>query len=100
GGIAGGGIRGKGVRRNPSAHEKTPCLAGVSLPARMTGLEPATSGVTGRCSNQLSYIPKYCQLGTCVESWFLRSSISSGLFADFWAHFSNASDTSQAHCIG
>src|SRR3954447_26328364 len=24
----------------------------------MTGLEPATSGVTGRCSNQLSYIPK------------------------------------------
>ena len=23
----------------------------------MTGLEPATSGVTGRCSNQLSYIP-------------------------------------------
>ena len=26
--------------------------------ARMTGLEPATSGVTGRCSNQLSYIPE------------------------------------------
>jgi hypothetical protein len=26
--------------------------------ARMTGLEPATSGVTGRCSNQLSYIPR------------------------------------------
>ncbi len=25
---------------------------------RMTGLEPATSGVTGRCSNQLSYIPR------------------------------------------
>ena len=24
----------------------------------MTGLEPATSGVTGRCSNQLSYIPR------------------------------------------
>ena len=28
------------------------------LEARMTGLEPATSGVTGRCSNQLSYIPR------------------------------------------
>ncbi len=26
--------------------------------ARVTGLEPAASGVTGRRSNQLSYIPK------------------------------------------
>jgi hypothetical protein len=33
----------------------------------MTGLEPATSGVTGRCSNQLSYIPKTYQLTTCVK---------------------------------
>ena len=30
----------------------------VDVRTRMTGLEPATSGVTGRCSNQLSYIPK------------------------------------------
>src|SRR3954462_10762198 len=28
----------------------------------MTGLEPATSGVTGRCSNQLSYIPNRVRL--------------------------------------
>ena len=29
--------------------------------ARTTGLEPATSGVTGRCSNQLSYNPFSCE---------------------------------------
>jgi hypothetical protein len=38
---------------------------GKDLKARMTGLEPATSGVTGRCSNQLSYIPKRYRLMTC-----------------------------------
>ena len=32
-------------------------LQDKNLETRMTGLEPATSGVTGRCSNQLSYIP-------------------------------------------
>ena len=26
----------------------------------LTGLEPATSAVTGRCSNQLNYNPKKC----------------------------------------
>jgi hypothetical protein len=34
----------------------------------MTGLEPATSGVTGRCSNQLSYIPKSCGISSYVDS--------------------------------
>ena len=33
----------------------------------MTGLEPATSGVTGRCSNQLSYIPRSCGVGSSVR---------------------------------
>ena len=32
--------------------------------AGTTGLEPATSGVTGRRSNQLSYVPAF---GTIVE---------------------------------
>ena len=41
----------------------TPSVRGK---ARMTGLEPATSGVTGRCSNQLSYIPNGL-VGTAIE---------------------------------
>ena len=38
-------------------NEKTPAMAGVfqAMVARLTGLEPATPGVTGRYSNQLSY---------------------------------------------
>ena len=39
------------------AQQKAPGGAGALAGTRMTGLEPATSGVTGRCSNQLSYIP-------------------------------------------
>ena len=32
--------------------------------AGLTGLEPATSGVTDRHSNQLSYNPRYCNFKT------------------------------------
>jgi hypothetical protein len=42
----------------PYAHEKRPRpLDGASKLAGATGLEPATSGVTGRRSNQLNYAP-------------------------------------------
>ena len=40
----------------------------------MMGLEPTTSGVTGRCSNQLSYIPKAYPATTCGESVCVRVS--------------------------
>ncbi len=40
---------GRGVTQPPP----TPQL----LPTGLTGLEPATSAVTGRCSNQLNYRP-------------------------------------------
>jgi hypothetical protein len=39
-------------------NEESPVLAGLVLGAGATGLEPATSGVTGRRSNQLSYAPR------------------------------------------
>ncbi len=40
----------------------------------MMGLEPTTSGVTGRCSNQLSYIPKLYLATTCGETECVRMS--------------------------
>jgi hypothetical protein len=42
------------------------CMAGT------TGLEPATSAVTGQRSNQLSYVPKFAgriQYGLCRDSY-------------------------------
>jgi hypothetical protein len=35
--------------------------------AGVTGLEPATSGVTGRRSNQLSYTPGFITLGNDLK---------------------------------
>jgi hypothetical protein len=47
---------------------KTPYL-GVLIFAQRTGLEPATSRVTGGCSNQLSYL---CNLLFCTNLAILR----------------------------
>lgn len=35
----------------------------------LTGLEPATSAVTGRCSNQLNYSPRWCVF-LCLRAIF------------------------------
>src|SRR5687768_16717370 len=52
----------RGTRRPKSRPEKRPGqrkkpLLAAALATGATGLEPATSGVTGRRSNQLSYAP-------------------------------------------
>ena len=39
-------------------NDESPATAGLARGAGATGLEPATSGVTGRRSNQLSYAPR------------------------------------------
>ena len=39
-------------------NEESPACAGLLVATGATGLEPATSGVTGRRSNQLSYAPR------------------------------------------
>lgn len=47
--------------KNPHLHTQVRVFVMLSLKgvAGMTGFEPATSGSTVRCSNQLSYIPKH-----------------------------------------
>ena len=42
--------------QNRCASQATPHSVRYKM-AGMTGLEPATSAVTGQCSNQLNYIP-------------------------------------------
>ena len=39
-------------------NDESPAIVGLVLGAGATGLEPATSGVTGRRSNRLSYAPE------------------------------------------
>src|SRR3954469_9678743 len=45
-------------RSNRPKNDESPAVAGLVRGAGATGLEPATSGVTGRRSNQLSYAPR------------------------------------------
>ena len=43
------------------------CMAGT------TGLEPATSAVTGQRSNQLSYVPRYAYAAICDAALVYQS---------------------------
>jgi hypothetical protein len=53
--------------------------------AGTTGLEPATSAVTGQRSNQLNYVPTplnktnlrtFSRVGKCCKFWFRTESVS------------------------
>ena len=71
--------------------------------AGTTGLEPATSAVTGQRSNQLSYVPTslFRHLDICdIESGVSQLSL---LFAWFyfslpWTQFWGSIDTKTDHC--
>ena len=47
---------------------KSPVVTGDSVGTGATGLEPATSGVTGRRSNQLSYAPERIGMPSVVAN--------------------------------
>ena len=79
----------------PSSRKSFRMMAGT------TGLEPATSAVTGQRSNQLSYVPKIAsqQLGIChIESSVSQLSPSFALFYRFAAADSSG-DFSTQHVI-
>ena len=55
-------------------------LSIIALQAGLTGLEPATSGVTDRHSNQLSYSP-CCRLSATLSNEQIREVTGSTIFA-------------------
>jgi hypothetical protein len=68
--------------------------------AGTTGLEPATSAVTGQRSNQLSYVPTslFRHLDIChIESSVSRFSLFSlgSIFSLLWTQFRGSIDTKQ-----
>ncbi len=60
--------------------------------ARLTGLEPATSGVTGRHSNQLSYnraVLRYAQRSGVVRAGPPQVKMRIRQYDVFWRDFGN-----------
>ena len=76
----------------PSQNHKKTVLADGFLMAGVTGLEPATSCVTGRRSNQLSYTPIQVRFPLYLTFFFIASIffdfIKKILLLTFWQFFS------------